>query len=452
MNAIVGIIVALLVLSVLVLIHEAAHCLAARACGMRVTELFVGLPFGPRLSWRGLRSGIRYGATLALLGGYTKISGMAHQDDDGMARALKVVEEAGEATPAQVGDSLGITPDEAGALLDSLADLGSVEPQVPDGLSRGLPQVFRAVARDASGLTVRDRGSRLDGPGAVSAGEPRPCPDPEALLRQDFSHTYDGAGFWKRAVVLVAGVTANILFAILLVSAFFMVQGDQVVSARVEQVAQGSMAQAAGVREGDTVVAVDGQDVTSGYERLNSALSDALAAGSPFTVTVDRTGERIDLTADPSSSQEKGLLGVYFGYDRVPVGPVQALGRSLDYAGTTAGFIAQLLVPSHTMEVLGQSAGIVGIVSLSGQAAQGGLWSVVSLMAALSLSLGWMNLIPLPPLDGGKLLIEIVQGLSRRRVPLRVQNAISLAGMAMLALLFVYMVGQDFTRIFSSTM
>lgn len=454
MNMVVGIIVALLVLSALVLIHEAAHCLAARACGMRVTELFVGLPFGPRLSWKSPRSGIRYGATLALLGGYTKISGMAHQDDATgdaeLAKALQHVEEAGETTVAQLADAMEVSQDEAGAMLDSLVEFGSVEPQVPDGISRGLPQRYSAVARDANGLTMRDYGNRLDEPGSVAVGQARPCSDPQGLLRQDLSHTYDGAGFWRRAVVLVAGVAANIVFAILVVSAFFMVQGGQIVSSRVEQVVQDSIAQAAGVQQGDEIVSIAGHDVTGGYDQLNAALSDALAQGDPFEVGVSRAGERLDLLADPATSFDHGKLGVFFGYDRVPLGPVQALGQSLDYAGATAGFIAQLLIPSHTMEVLGQSAGIVGIVSLSGQAAQGGVWAVVSLMAALSLSLGWMNLIPLPPLDGGKLVIEIVQALIRRKVSLRVQTAISMAGMALLVLLFVYMVGQDFTRIFST--
>jgi regulator of sigma E protease len=72
---------------------------------------------------------------------------------------------------------------------------------------------------------------------------------------------------------------------------------------------------------------------------------------------------------------------------------------------------------------------------------------VLLLAAMLSMSLGWMNLLPIPPLDGGRVLIELVQLVIRRPVPVRVQNALSLVGMALFMMLFVYMVMQDATRL-----
>ncbi len=77
----------------------------------------------------------------------------------------------------------------------------------------------------------------------------------------------------------------------------------------------------------------------------------------------------------------------------------------------------------------------------------GGAWSVLTLLGMLSLSIGWMNLLPIPPLDGGKVLVELVQALIRRPVPLEVQGVLNLVGMGLFALLFFYMVVQDVGRI-----
>ncbi len=91
MNTIVTVLCFLLILCVIVVVHEGGHALVARLTGMRVTEFYVGMPYGPEKSYVSKRSGIRYGATLALLGGYTRICGMAFSQDKRMALALALV-------------------------------------------------------------------------------------------------------------------------------------------------------------------------------------------------------------------------------------------------------------------------------------------------------------------------------------------------------------------------
>ncbi|MEE8716279.1 MAG: M50 family metallopeptidase [Coriobacteriales bacterium] len=452
MTTVLGIIVALLILTLLILVHEAAHTLTARLCGMRVTELFVGLPYGPRFTWRSPRSGIRFGFSFALLGGYTKISGMSYQRDERLERALAVVNGRGEVEVGQVARSLDVTDDEAGILLDSLADIGSIEPCVPErGALRGLPTSFRTVARDARGLTVYDRGHDFGLEGSTAAGEPRPGDDAQAMIDSDLARTYDGAGFWKRAITLLAGIISNLLLAILLVMAFYMFHGVSTVSPYIAQVTQGSEAEAAGIRAGDALLSVDGVDVSASYQDVSQALSTAVASGRSFEVTYLRNGESHQTTADPAESDGSGMFGVTYSYTTVRYGPVDAARAALSYAGYVATAIVELLVPSHTMDVLQQSSGIIGVVMISGKAASEGAWQVISLTAALSLSLGWMNLLPFPPLDGGKLLIEAIQAVTRRRVSNRVQMALSAVGMALMIALFVFMIGMDVSRIADGT-
>jgi regulator of sigma E protease len=103
-------------------------------------------------------------------------------------------------------------------------------------------------------------------------------------------------------------------------------------------------------------------------------------------------------------------------------------------------------MPEHTQEILDSSTSIVGISVMASQAAAAGLDELCLFTAAISLSLGFMNLLPIPPLDGGKMLIEVIQAVTRRKIPARVQNIISYIGLALFMLLFVYMLRQDVFR------
>ena len=114
----------LLILCVIVVVHEGGHALVARLTGMRVTEFYVGMPYGPEKSHVSKRSGIRYGATLALLGGYTRICGMAFSQDKRMALALALVNARGRLTTDELALALDCDPTDAQALIDALVDLG----------------------------------------------------------------------------------------------------------------------------------------------------------------------------------------------------------------------------------------------------------------------------------------------------------------------------------------
>ena len=94
------------------------------------------------------------------------------------------------------------------------------------------------------------------------------------------------------------------------------------------------------------------------------------------------------------------------------------------------------------------AAVLVGIAVMSAEAASAGAATLLNFAAAISFSLGFMNLLPIPPLDGGKLLIEILQAVFRRPVPLKVQNGLSVVGLALIGVLFVYMLRIDFMRFF----
>ncbi|MBS5479393.1 MAG: site-2 protease family protein, partial [Coriobacteriia bacterium] len=131
----------------------------------------------------------------------------------------------------------------------------------------------------------------------------------------------------------------------------------------------------------------------------------------------------------------------------VRLGPVDALRGAQSYAGQTGAALLTLFMQQTSAQTMGEVSGIVGVVSVMGQAAQQGGWAVLTLVAALSLSLGWMNLLPLPPMDGGKFAIEIVQKIIGRPISLRVQGIISMATMAAFTMLFFVLLFNDTARL-----
>ena len=442
-------------LSVLVFVHEAGHFLSARAFGMRVTEFFLGMPCRVRLSHTSRTRGTEIGVTPILLGGYTRICGM---DAEMPARApdvLACLAAHGRLSVEEVARESGCDADEALACLAALTDWASVEPFFDEAAGehkgqRDWPASFQTVRRDARLLTAYDRAHDFSLAGSTEAGEPHGLPQggATALFEAERARTYQGKGIGARLVTLLAGPAINIVLGLVLLVGTICVGGVEV--ARdvnvVGGVQAGSMAEAAGISEGDAITSVDG-DVTSNWTDLGSALSGAISAGQPFEVSVERDASTRTVTVDPAAFPDQQRFGITASTTLYHPGAGQALTIAWNYVSLTAGSVVQLLEPAHTSEVVSQSSSVIGISVMASQAAASGAVEFLFLMAAISLSLGFMNLIPIPPLDGGKVLIELIQLVSRRKVPTRVQTGLSYVGLALALLLFVFVVRQDLVRI-----
>ena len=123
-----------------------------------------------------------------------------------------------------------------------------------------------------------------------------------------------------------------------------------------------------------------------------------------------------------------------------------AIRFAFDYAFTVAEFALRLIMPQHTMEVLESSSSVVGISVMASEAASTSPVELVLLVASVSMSLGFMNLLPIPPLDGGKILIEVVQLIIRRPLSTRAQNIVSYVGLAFFLFIFVVALRNDIVR------
>lgn len=126
--------------------------------------------------------------------------------------------------------------------------------------------------------------------------------------------------------------------------------------------------------------------------------------------------------------------------------PLDAIAAGFNYIGQVVIAIAGLFNPTTVQTTISNSTSIVGIAVMSKSALDAGVLNLLMFSAMISVSLGLMNLLPFPPLDGGRFVIELVQRISGRMVSIKVQNALSYAGMALITLLFVVMLNQDIQR------
>ena len=455
----------LLVLSILVFIHEGGHYLAARLFGMRVTEFFLGMPCSLRLSHKSKKYGTEVGVTPILLGGYTRICGMEGEDDEALADVLACVQKHGRVSVAEVADELGIDVAHALSCLTTLADWASIVPVAKDkkalkgndatgedldgGSKSDVDDAafdeFETLARDANLLCEYDKQHDFAQKGTTQQGEARPVDDSQAFLAEERSHTYLGANFIQRVIMLVAGPLVNIIAAFLIVVCSLMIGGVEFVSnvSTVSAVTPGSLAAEAGIVGGDTITRV-GDDEVSTWLELSEALNGVLSQGTDFEVVYLHEGE--ERTATVKMSGPQSLFGVSASTEVYHPTLIEAAQSTLSYAGMVGEYALRVITPTKTIETLEQSSSIVGISVMASEAAATGFIDLALLAGAISMSLGFMNLLPIPPLDGGKIVIEIIQLIIGRQLSLRVQAAISWIGLAFFLFIFIFVLRNDIIR------
>jgi len=378
---------------------------------------------------------------------------MEGDDNPLLAPALGSVTRRGRASVEEVADDIGCTPDEAVSLLDTLCDWASIrQDQGPEGLSRKerdeLPLVYETLRRDANLLTEYDRGHDFSSGDVTEAGAPCETDvSDDELLTRERSHTYLGTGFWKRFVMLVAGPLVNLVLAIVIIMAGLSIQGVDVSvnSSQLGGVTEGSYAEAAGLEAGDVITSIDGTSVST-WDDLVADLGTYLDSGTDFDLTYERGGVEHTTTVDLPDGQAVDLLGISASTTTYHPTIVESAEYACSYAAFYASYVVKLIVPTQTMDVLNQSSSIVGISVMASEAASAGAFELVLFCAVISMSLGFMNLLPIPPLDGGKILVEIVQVLMRRQLSMRVQTIIGYAGLAFFLFIFIVVLRNDIVR------
>ncbi len=264
-------------------------------------------------------------------------------------------------------------------------------------------------------------------------------PDQEALqtMSADERKTaFQTQPVWARAATVVAGPLANVLLTIVIFAVFFGVYGQMITNPVVTKLVPGSVAEAAGFQPGDKFLTIDGNTIES-FSDLQRYI--APRPDQEMTFVMDRKGEKITIKAAPQTREiddalgnkvKVAVLGIQTspaegGYEVRTFTPLQALGESVKetafIAGETGNFIVRLVKGREDKCQLG---GPVKIATMAGQAASRGVDWLIQLAALLSIGIGLLNLLPIPPLDGGHLLLYGMEAVMRRPVSAKMQEMV----------------------------
>jgi regulator of sigma E protease len=283
-----------------------------------------------------------------------------------------------------------------------------------------------------------------------------------SMDEKERQHSFVFQPVFKRAAIVVAGPLANFVLAIVIFAAVFMLYGKQTMSARVDSVQPGSAAESAGFRSGDLVVAIDGRAIENFAEmqRIVSA-----RAGESLNITVDRDGAQRVLTAVPALKEVKdnfgnvqriGVLGISRSMAPEdlklhPVAPPQAILMSVEETWSvidrTLSYIGGVIAGREAANQLG---GPIRIAQMSGQVASFGFVPLIQLAAVLSVSIGLLNLFPIPLLDGGHLLFYLIEGIRGRPLSERAQELGFRIGLAIVLMLMIFATFNDIIHLTTS--
>jgi regulator of sigma E protease len=314
---------------------------------------------------------------------------------------------------------------------------------------------------------------------AMSSGPREQINDPAVMAEARAKGLFHAQPLSTRSMVVAAGPMTNFIFSILAFAAIALIIGRDAtnidaIPARIAVVGEGSAAQTAGVQPNDIIRTANGQSIEN-FGDLQAIV--ATSAERPLVLGVERDGQLINLNATPARAGEgpnagQGLLGVsgplVLDDERVVerYGVLEAIGAGAQgtwaIVAQTGVYIGQVFAGRESGD---QIAGPLGIINVSGQVASNALsdrgdstlgdklgmlgLALLNLAAVLSVAVGFVNLLPIPILDGGHLLFYAIEAIrGGKPIPAAAQEWAYRAGFAVMASLFLFATWNDITRLF----
>ncbi|MCA9626525.1 MAG: site-2 protease family protein [Myxococcales bacterium] len=271
--------------------------------------------------------------------------------------------------------------------------------------------------------------------------------NPLEEIDPDDKESYANASLIARISAIVAGPLANYLFASILFLAAILVGGQKSATLGVEKVSEDMPAKAAGFQSGDVIKRIDGKPIADWEDLLTKV------QGSPdkkLEVVVDRGGAETTLFVTPKNTEGKGLIGISPALRRDPV----PFGKAAKLAIVQpAELVGQMLASLGRLITLKEKAELGGPIRIGEEITKSvkhGPDSYLTLLAVLSTWLAVFNLLPVPALDGGRLMFLGYEAITRRRANAKVEATVHLVGMAVLLMLLLVVSVGDVGRLTGS--
>ncbi|WP_186577438.1 RIP metalloprotease RseP [Aquibacillus kalidii] len=417
MNTIIAFI---LMFGLLVFVHEFGHFIFAKRAGMLVREFAIGM--GPKV-FSLKRNETLYTIRLLPLGGYVRVAG-----------------EDPEIIELKAGQHIGLEFSESGHVNKIIVNNKSkhpnahvIEVEKADLDHRLMIEGYEVDAEDRLVFQV----------------------DPKAVFVMDENETqiapynrqFASKTIPQRAMQLFAGPMMNFLLTIVIFAIIGFVQGVPTDEAIIGEVVPDSPAEEAGFQSGDQVIKIEDTSISS-FDEFKAIVGDS--PEEELSMVVNRNNEQVELTVVPKSiksqDQEFGQIGVTTQVEKSVI-------KAIPYSLEETYFWGKLILVNVVKLVTGQFSiealsGPVGIYDVTDQVVQTGFMNFLSWTAALSVNLGIMNLLPLPALDGGRLLFVGIEAVRGKPIDPQKEGIVHFIGFALLMLLMIVVTWNDIQRLF----
>ena len=416
-----GILAFIFIFGVIVVVHEFGHFYFAKKAGILVREFAIGM--GPKIFAHTGKDGTLYTIRILPLGGYVRMAGWGEDKTEiktGTPASLSL-NEAGVVTRINL----------TGKQLDNLS------------LPMNVTSFDFEEKLEITGLVLEESKTYKVDHDATIVEE-----DGTEVRIAPLDVQYQNATVWGRLITNLAGPMNNFILGILVfIFLMFMQGGVADSSSNAVSITDGGALQAAGLVTGDKILSVNG-DATDSYTEvatiISKAAEDATTAPS-FDLVVEHDGATKNVTVTAEKVDGTYRIGIS---PILKTGFVDKIVGGFQEAGATALLIVTALKNLIANFDVKQLGGPVAIYKVSAQAAEFGLASVLGLMAMLSINLGIFNLIPIPALDGGKIVMNILEAIRRKPLKPETESYITLAGVAVMVVLMIVVTWNDIIRVF----
>ena len=416
-----GILAFIFIFGVIVVVHEFGHFYFAKKAGILVREFAIGM--GPKIFAHTGKDGTLYTIRILPLGGYVRMAGWGEDKTEiktGTPASLSL-NEAGVVTRINL----------TGKQLDNLS------------LPMNVTSFDFEEKLEITGLVLEESKTYKVDHDATIVEE-----DGTEVRIAPLDVQYQNATVWGRLLTNFAGPMNNFILGILVfIFLMFMQGGVADSSSNAVTITDGGALQAAGLVTGDKILSVNG-DATDSYIEvatiISKAAEDATTAPS-FDLVVEHDGATKNVTVTAEKVDGTYRIGIS---PILKTGFVDKIVGGFQQAGATALLIVTALKNLIANFDVKQLGGPVAIYKVSAQAAEFGLTSVLGLMAMLSINLGIFNLIPIPALDGGKIVMNILEAIRRKPLKPETESYITLAGVAVMVVLMIVVTWNDIIRVF----
>lgn len=297
-----------------------------------------------------------------------------------------------------------------------------------------------AIAKKRKGETLYSiRAIPLGGYNKIAGMDPEEPMDDRSFLNKPV---------WKRFIVIAAGAVFNFLLAIVIFFMIYAVNGIQTPSMEpvVGNMMSNSPALAAHMTVNDRIVSINGKPVNE-WTDISKTLQGTANTLVPIVVNRDGVNQELTVIPEAVGNEGRAVIGINPVMNSMPLNVAEAAAQSLH----TTGFVLVSMVDGIWSMITGHTnaelAGPIGVAQMAGQVAESGFANLLQFTALLSLNLGVINLLPIPALDGGHLIVLIIEGITRRRLPAKALQYIQMTGIVILLALFVYATTHDISRL-----